>query len=255
MTSRLTKWLVLALLLCAAPCGFAEETGGDGRWRTYVTQCLDTLLEHGTDVYGPVKTPMLMAILDVRSLTSPETPELYDDFYRTEGRPTHGRRSPAGSNLWLDQPLLKTMYRLSSATGDAKYSGAADAYVKATFEHAMLPEGLLGWGSHTYYHAFKDKLAGDGQHELLILVPTWKEMYRVDPQAVRKEVDNIWELHIIDKETGAHDRHHKHSSLKADFCFSGGSFANALAFMYSATGEQGYLDKAKLIANWHYTAL
>jgi hypothetical protein len=257
MTNTLTKratLIVLVLLLCVAPDAVAEGAGDGGRWRTYVTQSLDTLLEHGTDVYGPVKTPMLMSIIDVRTLESPEHPELYDDFYRTEGRPTHGRRSPAGSNLWLDQPLLKTLYQQSKTTGDDKYAQAADDYIRATFEHAFMPEGLLGWGSHSYYQAYQDKLAGDGQHEILIIQPTWADMYRVDPEGVRKEVDNIWEQHIVDKETGAHNRHHGSSTLKsaADFCFSGGSFALAFAFMHKATGEQEYLDRAKLIADWHY---
>ncbi|MGI9456378.1 MAG: hypothetical protein ACR2NU_07440 [Aeoliella sp.] len=246
--------LVVALIWTITLCASAAEQDeqSSGKWRPYVIACLDTLIERGTDVYGPVKTPMLMSILDVRSLESPEEPELYDDFYRTEGRPDHGRRSPGGSNLWLDQPLIKTMYECSKATSNDKYSRAADAYVQATFEHAFMAAGLLGWGSHTYYHAHQDKLAGDGQHEILIIHPTWTDMYRVNPLAVCKEIDNIWEQHIVDKETGAHDRHNNHSSLKADFCYSGGSFALAFAFMHKATGEQEYIDKAKLVANWHY---
>ncbi|MGI9428584.1 MAG: hypothetical protein ACR2NM_08000 [Bythopirellula sp.] len=241
-----------AIVSFAGAAAIAEEQADSGRWRTLVQQSLDTLIESGTDRYGPVRTPMLMSILDVRSLESPAVPELYDDFYRTEGRPSHGRRSPGGSNLWLDQPLLKTMYMCSKATGNYTYRKAADAYVQATFEHAFMPEGLLGWGSHTYYQAYQDKLAGDGQHEILILHPTWTDMYRIDPEAVRKEVENIWDQHLVDKKTGAHNRHHKFGSLKADFCFSGGSFALAFAFMHKATGEQEYLERAKLIANWHY---
>jgi len=244
--------ILCAVALFNGAVAIAGENDSDGRWRNYVAQSLDTLIEHGTDRYGPVKTPMLMAILDVRTLTSPEKPVLYDDFYRTEGRPTHGRRSPGGSNLWLDQPLLKTLYEHSKVTGDAKYARAADDYIRATFEHAFLPEGLLGWGSHTYYQAYEDRLAGDGQHEILIIQPTWTNMYRVDPEAVRKEIENIWDQHLVDKETGAHNRHHKFGSLKADFCYSGGSFALAFAFMHQATGEQQYLDRAKLIADWHY---
>jgi len=60
---------------------------------------LDTLIKHGTDRYGPVKTPMLMSILDVYTRHSPEDPPMLDGMIRTEERPDHGRRSPAGCKL------------------------------------------------------------------------------------------------------------------------------------------------------------
>src|SRR5690606_7005847 len=55
------------------------------QWQNYVTQSLNTLVERGTDVYGPVKSPMLMAVLDVRTMNSPEHPEVFDRMIRLEG--------------------------------------------------------------------------------------------------------------------------------------------------------------------------
>ena len=221
-------------------------------WRKYVTKCLDTLIEHGRDVYGPVKTMMLMAVIDVRTLEAPEKPDLYDNYIRTEGRPNHGRRSPGGSNLWLDMPTVRTMYCLSKITGDKKYSQAADHYIDAAFKSAINSEGMLYWGSHSYYHAYRDAPGGDGLHEILILHPAWEQMYRVDPEATRREVDAIWEWHIIDPKTGSNNRHNdKGRTGVGSFGFSSGSFAIAFSFMYSVTNEQHYLEKAKKVLDWH----
>ena len=53
----------------AAPAGpnAALPKRKTGRYMTCVRSCLDNLLEHGTDRYGPVHTPMLMSIIDVRT--------------------------------------------------------------------------------------------------------------------------------------------------------------------------------------------
>jgi hypothetical protein len=228
-----------------------QDPDADLCWRQYVMTCLDTLIEHGTDRYGPVHSPMLMAVIDVNTLEAPEHPPLYDDDVRTEGRPSHGRWSAGGSNLWLDGATVRTMYRLSQVMGDPKYAQAADAYISATFEHATKPNGAIYWGSHSYYHAYSDTYAGDGIHEILILHPEWGEMYRVNPQAVRNEAEAIWTWHIVNKETGQHNRHDD-ANYGCDFAFSGGSFAMAFAFMHSVTGEGVWMERAKLVANWHW---
>jgi hypothetical protein len=223
-------------------------------WRTYVTTCLDTLIAYGTDHYGSVQTPMFMAVLDVFSRVSPENPLLYDEYVRTEERPTHGRRSPGGSNLWFDMATLRVMYRVSQLTGDPKYAQAADAYINSVFERAVKPNNMLMWGSHIYYHGYTDSMGGDpvGEHEILIYHPEWDAMYRLNPVKTRAEIDGIWQWHIVDKTTGYHNRHDD-GNPGCDFAFSGGSFSMAFAFMYGATGEQDYLDKAKVVADWHWS--
>lgn len=251
MNRKLTVGVWVFAAVVAARAGHGEQRP----WREYVTTCLDALIEHGTDRYGPVHTPMLMSILDVQTRTSPEHPPLLDADVRTEGRPDHGRRSPAGSNLWHDMATLRVMYRVSEVTGERKYAEAADAYIRSVFERAVKPNGLLAWGSHIYYHAFKDRPGGDGDgkgpHEILIKHPEWGALYRVDPKAVRREVDGIWQWHIVDKKTGMHNRHDD-GGPGCDFAMSGGSFAMAFAFLYKATKEKEYLEKAKLVAGWHW---
>ncbi len=239
--------------------------GGDApaslEWRKYVKQCLDTLIEQGTDRYGPQKTPLLMAVLDVNSLESPEKPLLLDSLVRLEGR-LH-RRAERGSNLWYDQATLRSMYRMTKLTGEKKYSQAADAYIAHFLKHCYKPDdrkttyrnGMPAWGSHIYWDCYRERPAGDqngdGPHEILVYRPDWAAMYRVDPKAVRRIIDGIWKWHIVDKQTGLHNRHDD-ARRGFEFAFSGGVFAEAFAFMYSVTNEQHYLDKAKLVAGWHW---
>ncbi len=222
-------------------------------WRAYVTNCLNTLIKEGTDHYGAVHTAMFMSILDVHTHESPEKPLLLDGQVYDEERPQ--RRNPGGANLWYDQATLRVMFRLSRLTGDPQYAGAADRYIRDTFKYAVKPNGLLVWGSHIFYDAYGDKAGGDGNgtgpHEILVYHPEWGELYRLDPVATRREIDGIWEWHIVDKKTGQHNRHDD-KAVGCDFAFSGGSFALACAFMFSQTHETNYLERAKTIVSWHW---
>ena len=249
MASALLSLLVLNSIAPAPP---QEEAT---RWRDVVATCLDNLLEHGTDRYGDVHSPMLMSVIDVRTNDAPREPEVLDGLVRSEGR-MH-RINPGGCDLWDDQPLLRTMYALSELTGDAKYAQAADAYTRAYFERAKKANGLLAWGSHIYYDAYKDAPGGDGDgagpHEILVLCPNWERMWRVAPEAVRREIELIWEWHVVDKETGLHNRHDdKHPGC--DFAFSGGEFAYAFAFLYSKTHDPKHLGWAKTVFGRHWNA-
>ncbi len=231
----------------------ARDSDKPVAYRRHVQQCIDTLIQHGTDRYGEVESPLLMAVLDINRRQSPEAPELYDSLIRTEDR-LH-RRGERGTNLWYDQNVLRAMYRLSEVTGEQRYAQAADAYLRFALEVCVKPNGLLVWGTHIYWDCFADRAGGDqdgaGPHEILIHLPAWEAMYRVNPEAIRREVDGIWQWHIIDHETGLHNRHDD-QQRGCDFAFSGGSFALAFASMYHLTSEAVYLERARTVANWHW---
>ena len=257
---RLPAPLLAAAAACASGPDSAPDPGPDpgessrsGRWTPYVARCLDTLLEHGTDRYGPESSPVLMSVLDVRTLESPEHPELAGSLVRLEDR-LH-RRGERGSNLWNDQATLRAMYRLSRIWGDARYAEAADAYVAYAFDRCRKANGLLAWGSHIHWDAYRERPGGDqdgqGPHEILVYLPEWLEMLRVRPAGVREEVNGIWRWHVVDEATGMHNRHDD-DRRGCDFAFSGGSFAVAFAAMHHATGEDHYLDKARRVADWHW---
>ena len=215
-------------------------------WRQYVQTCLDTLLEHGRDDYGAVKSPLFMAVLDADTLRSPAHPYPTDALVRLEGR-MH-RRGERGCNLWYDQSLLQALYRMSKLTGDRKYASAGDDYIRYFLTHCnklvdprhTYLNGMPSWGTHVYWDCYEDLPAGDGDgngpHEILVFRADWAAMYRVAPQRVRRAIDGIWLHHVVDKESGLHNRHDDQRQ-GCDFAFSGSSFTHALAFMHQATGD------------------
>jgi hypothetical protein len=252
-------FLLLILMYIGVCSAVAEEAllpeEKTDQYMSAVRSCLDNLLEHGTDTYGPVHTPMLMSIIDVRTDKPPRELEVLDGMIRSEGR-MH-RLNPNGTDLWDDQPLIRTMYAVSEVSKDAKYAKGADAYIKSYFERAQKPNGLLAWGSHIYYDAIKDKPGGDGEgtgpHETLVLCPSWDRMYAVAPEGVTREIENTWEWHVVDKKTGLHNRH-DNKQRGCDFAFSGGEFGNAFAFLHAKTGKQKYMDWSKIVFLRHWNA-
>ncbi|NUN96248.1 MAG: hypothetical protein HUU16_08740 [Candidatus Omnitrophica bacterium] len=244
-------------LLVGMPIAFAGpiEPEKAARYRDAVKSCLDKLLEFGTDRYGPVHTPMLMSILDIRTGESPKEPLVLDGLIRSEGR-LH-RRNPAGADLWDDQPLVRTLFAFSELTDNPRYAHAAEDYIRVYFERSIKDNGLLAWGTHIFYDAYEDRPGGDqdgkGPHEILVLCANWDRMWKVTPEGVRKEIEGIWEWHLVDRETGEHNRHDD-KSRGCDFAFSGGSFLHAFAFLHSKTGDPRHLDWARKIADRHWNA-
>lgn len=230
-------------------------------WRHYVERSIETLITHGRDDYGPLQTPLIMAVLDTATLRSPSRPARLDAIVRLEGR-IH-RRGERGSNLWYDQGLILAMRRLSKITGKPRYGEAADAYTTHFLASCNKPEndqhgyhtGLPSWGTHIYWDCFKECPAGDqngsGPHEILVFRANWADMYRLAPQAVRRIAERVWTHHVVNKSTGLHNRHDD-GRQGCDFAFSGGSFLHLFAVMARLTGESHYLDKAKTVADWHW---
>lgn len=229
--------------------------------RYYVTQCIDTILQHGRDQYGEQRTPLIIAVLDTSTLRSPSQPESLDAMVRLEGR-LH-RRGERGSNLWYDQSLIKAMRRLSELEKDDRYARAAQQYTKYFLEHCKKRNddehhyhtGLPAWGSHVYWNCYTEQpdgdLNGSGPHEILVFIPDWTYMYSIAPQQVEQIAAGIWEHHIVDKRTGKHNRHDD-GKPGCDFAFSGSSFIQLFASLYKLTGKRHYLDKAKTVTRWHW---
>ncbi len=69
-----------------------------------------------------------MSILDVETLDSPRDPLPLDEGARVERR---GRRAFGGSNLFLDQAIIRAALRWSKITGDARYENAARDYARS----------------------------------------------------------------------------------------------------------------------------
>ena len=239
---------------CLVACRGVSSAEDAPRYRPYVLACLDTLIEHGTDRYGQVRSPLFMAILDAESRASPEKPLYLDSLARFEPERLH-RRSERGANPWYDQRTLAAMYWATRITGDRRYAEAADACLRFFLKRCLRPNGLPYWGTHVFWDAFADAPGGDGNgagpHEILVYHPLWLDMYRIDPAAVRGIGEALWTYHVWDKATGAHNRHDD-GQKGCDFAFSGGSLVLAFASLNRATGDAKWLERAKLVAGWHW---
>ena len=232
-------------LLMTASAALAAGPPEPEDYRAVVTACLDTLIAHGSDTYGPEKTPVLVSILDAQSLTCPENPELLDEPWRVI---RNHRRNPAGADLASDMATLTAMNRLGG-----KYAAFAKTYAVYYMNHMVSEKtGLVCWGWHEYYDVFQDKCHFD-QHELHAGVDPmdWDLLWDADPAATRREIENIWRWHVIDKETGEINRHGD-GKRGCDFSMSAGAFIEAFAFLYSKTSEDVWLKRARLLADYYW---
>ncbi len=238
--------LLLALTITAQVR--ADETPD---YASYVRTCLDTLIERGTDRYGEIESPMLVSILDTQTLDCPREPKALDEAFRVTRR---DRRNPAASDLETDQALLKTMDLFSAVTGDRKYADSARSYAAYVMENLVDKEGLFWWGWHRRYDVYDDARKGhSGDHHEIHAIHEiqWDLLWSVNPEAVTREIEAIWRLHVIDKQTGEINRH-ADGQRGCDFSMSAGAFIEAFAFMNRQTGEQEWLDRARLLANYYW---
>lgn len=218
----------------------------------YARECINLLIEHGTDRYGPVHAPILMNILDVRTRTCPENPLPLDEAFRVTRRE---RRGPAGANLYPDQSTIRAIFALAEATGEERYARFARESLAYYLKNLVDDRGFLWWGWHRHYDAYQDKMTGHAgdHHEIHIQQVLWPELWSVDPGAVTREIEAIWQWHVIDKETGEVNRHGD-GCRGCDFAMSGGEILYAFAFLHEKTGDTKWLDRARLVANYYWNA-
>ncbi|MHC4404788.1 MAG: AGE family epimerase/isomerase [Planctomycetota bacterium] len=262
LTPRTVVGCSLLFTLCAVPAsaqtagpeplpsGLAPDDVEARRYLEYARQCIDLLIEHGTDRYGETHSPMLVNILDVRTRACPEDPLVLDEPFRVTRR---GRRGPAGGNLYMDQPTVRAMFALSRATGDRRYADFAAECVNHTMTKLVDEKGLFWWGWHRHYDVFRDQMTGHAgnPHEIHVQQIIWPELWSVNPQAVTREIEAVWQWHIIDKTTGECNRHGD-GQRGCDFAMSGGEVLYAFAFMHVKSGDREWLDRARLVADYYW---
>lgn len=216
----------------------------------YVRECVDLLIQHGTDRYGSVHSPMLMNILDVRTRECPAEPLELDERFRVTRR---GRRGPSGGNLYADLPTIAAIVRLSRATGDDRYRHFAAKSANHTMTELVDDKGLFWWGWHRHYDARRDVMTGHAgnHHEIHVQRVGWPFLWEVNPRAVRRQIEAIWQWHVIDKTTGEVNRHGD-GNRGCDFAMSAGEMIAAFAFLHTKTNDAKWLDRAKLLAGYYW---
>ena len=230
--------------------GIQPEDVSNRSYLDYVRECVDLLIQHGTDRYGPVQSQMLMNILDVRTRECPADPLALDESFRVTRR---GRRGPSGGNLYADLPTIAAMVRLSQASGDDRYKQFAAKSANHTMTELVDDKGMFWWGWHRHYDAFRDVMTGHAgnHHEIHVQRVDWPFLWEVNSQAVRREIEAIWEWHVIDKTTGEVNRH-ADGHRGCDFAMSAGEMIGAFAYVHTKTNDNQWLDRGKLLAQYYW---
>ena len=166
----------------------------------------DTVIKHGTDKYGPKKTPMFVRFLHRELLKSPATlcfqpPSL--------GGPAHPVEQ---TQFDRSQNLLRTLAGISQMTGDSRYAYAAAEAVSYMFEeYSTISSGLVIFGNHMTIDLFNDCSYSDGRSgdifELGSIFPFYEFMYSVSPDKTEKFVKGCWEAFVRDWNTMHYNRH------------------------------------------------
>ncbi len=243
-------FLWAGILTCSAFLS-AMNTKSEDIYFTSAKTCMDTLIAHGTDTYGTLKTPVFASILDVNSLECPENPLPLDEAWRVVRRE---RRNPAGANLLSDQPLIKSMYLMSQFSGEPAYSQAAQRYIDYYLNNLVDAKGLIWWGWHRHYDVYKDIMTGHeaNWHEIHANIQIqWDILWQINPKAVEKEIESIWQWHVIDKNTGEINRHDD-KQHGCDFTLTAGGIIEAFAFLHAKTNDSVWLQRARLIADYYW---
>ena len=251
MHNKIKSAIALSLIFAAGLMAQDVKPDANDKYYTAVKTCLDNLIKYGRDNYGPIKTPLFVSILDVNSRTCPQNPLPLDEKWRVIRRE---RRNPAGANLFTDQPLINSMFLMSQLSGDKAYSQAAREYIKYYLKNLVDKKGLFWWGGHRHYDVFEDKETGHllNWHEIHGGIEIqWEILWQVNPKAVKKEIEAIWQWHVINKQTGETNRHDD-GKVGCDFPLTAGSMIEAFAFLYTKTEDKIWLDRAKLLADYFW---
>ncbi|MFW6163859.1 MAG: hypothetical protein ACODAJ_13900 [Planctomycetota bacterium] len=262
MLSRVTGWMGAAGALIAALANGGEPVVLDSGlrpgevsqrpYRDYARECIDLLIEHGTDRYGTGRSPILMNILDVRTRDCPADPLPLDQAWRVIRR---GRRGPGGANLYMDMPTYRAMRLLGQISGRERYASFVDRSLGHYLDHLVDDRGPLWWGWHRHYDAHRDVRAGHSgnHHEIHIQQVVWPLLWDANGEATACEIQAVWTWHVCNKQTGEVNRH-ADGRRGCDFAMSGGEILQAFAFLYARTGDQKWLDRARLLAEYYWKA-
>ncbi|HUS06794.1 MAG TPA: hypothetical protein VMZ52_10880 [Bryobacteraceae bacterium] len=269
----MTRRQFIATASAASLAGAQNEKKYLSAARTF----LDTMIEKGSDRYGPKSTPLFCLSLDPETYAPPLPPPAIDREYRLTAEHLYRdygyywKSHLHGSNLIYDQGTIRALYFLSDTAGDRKYSKAADNCLHFFLNNLVSEStGIFGWGEHLFYNVFLDYLSGGSftvragrksfyAHEFDRWTTIYDVFWEQSPEKTRTEIEAIYEYKIHDKETFLNNRHSdfhagQQTSDALTFLKHSGLFTHAFAFLYSKTTEPKHLEWARKAADlfWGY---
>lgn len=235
------------------------------RYREVATKFIETMMERGTDRYGAVHSPLFAATLDLNTLSLPvekwpaelkpgSSGMISSIGFGLPDPPVGIRtsdRAPIGNNLDHDIMLLRAMYALTEITGNKKYAGHADAYLRFWIANCQSPEtGLMYYGEHASWDFLTERPFGD-VHEIGRKFPFYEKLYEFDPHRALRNADGLWFSQIGDKKNGDFSRHaaigRHHPGLSWNFPRHAGFYIWAYAHAYAQSRDPKYIERADLL--------
>jgi pectate lyase len=186
---------ILAVMSLTWLGGGGVRAGEGQRYVQAVCDFADSVLAHGTDMFGDKRTPLFVDGLHAQTL-QPATWQWQDQTWVV-------------SNFASQQPLLRTLDGLTALTGEQKYRRAAEDAARYAVQHLTTPNGLLYWGGHFAWDLQQDRPVGQYAdiHELKNHEPYFRLMWRVCPGETARLMEMIWAGHILDWSRLDYNRH------------------------------------------------
>jgi len=221
-------------------------------------QFAEALIQCAPDRYGTKTTPLWLSIIDPNTGgLIKEKPPNWQTYWDNEDYVMTAQ----GCNLYRDMPTLAAFYELSRLTNDSAYRQFVDEYLG--YYLANMPSkttGLFPWGEHMSYNTVRDKLIAT-RHELEHNLPEWEILWNINPEAVKREIEAIYNINIYDKDSFLYDRHANYYTgefdpppVRGTYIKHSGLFAYSFMFLYDKTKDAKYLEWARKMANlyWQY---
>lgn len=245
--------------------GVQAEAIDANRYLDCARRFADTMLQYGTDRYGPRTSPMFVATLDPVTKSLPATLPPAPPGIRQDDR------SYPGVNLYRDTMLIRSLYLLTRLTGAEVYRQGADAYLqdyvsRVPMQKPLYPggeiTGLLPWGEHMFWNVVTDHDQpwanyGRSKHELEHWTPLWAELYEFSPDLVGKAIDGLYKHHVVNKDRFLFNRHANiyTGQIREEpqaWIKHAGLYIYSFLFMYSKTNDSSYLDWARGLAGLYW---
>ncbi len=260
------KKLLPLVCLCSLTFACGAPDAVEDRYLRVVRTFVETMMEKGTDHYGPVHSPLFAAMLDLDRMSLPVVP-LPSQYY--EGcrsgmcdaigfglpeppcgiRPTD--RSPAGNNLEHDLMLLRTMFELSRVTGEPKFAEHARQYLRFWLEKCQSPAtGLMATGEHMCWDFVREKPHGN-LYEFFRRFALYDEIYSIDPHRALRNADALWLSQIGNRKVGDFSRHAGWEQYAPDtgaaYPRHAGFYIWAYANAYVQSRDPKYIRRAEVL--------
>jgi hypothetical protein len=239
----------------------AVQGGADyPQWLEQACRFAHKLIQYAPDTIGKKTTPLWLSGLDPDA--TPETgglithkPPTWQMYWEAEDYVM----TVQGCNMLRDMPTLTAFEQLTKLTQDECYKRKVEEYLSYWLAECPSPQtGLFPWGEHMSYNCVRDKLIAK-RHELEYNLPDWSLLWSLNAEAVRKEIEAIYRIHIWDKDEFLYDRHGNYytgefdaPSVRGTYIKHSALFAHAFLFLYSKTQNPEHLHWAQQAADLYW---